>query len=123
MLSASLPLLGPAAAGLGGLPFGTLASAGAGMAGLAMAGLFVALLGAFSPGHQAEKEADWTRGFGRRSAALCATVFALVGLLAAGLAWQVWMLAGPGMALGLAALSLACLAAALGFGRRALQRR
>gem|GEM_PF-4284812 len=124
MLSASIPLLGPAAAGLGALPFGT-ASTGLGLAGLAMAGLFVALLGAIAPGAAplAETQPDWTRGLGRRSAALCSAVFAALGLLAAALAWEIWEAIGPRGALGLAALSLGCLAAALTFGTRALQRR
>lgn len=124
MLSASIPLLGAAGAGLGALPTAA-ASTGLGLVGLAMAALFVALLGASVPGGTAEEEAqpDWTDGFGRRGAALCAAVFVAMGVLAAGLAWQVWGAIGPRWALGLAALSLGSLAAALAFGARALRRR
>jgi hypothetical protein len=128
VLSATVTLLAPAAAGLGGLPFGSVAAPAAGLAGLLVAALFAALVGMHAPRPEpgdaadADPEAGWTTGLRRRVAALCAAAFALMGALCAGLAWQSWELQGPGGAVGLAAVALGFLGAALTFTGRALRR-
>ena len=128
VVSVTAILLAPAAAGLGGLPLGAVAAPWAGLAGLVAAAFFVALLGLHAPRTEPEDaaapdpEAGWTTGLRRPVAALCAAAFGLMGALAGGLAWQIWELQGPGGAVGLAAVSLGFLAAAVGFTGRALRR-
>lgn len=125
MLSATVSLLPMASAGLGGLLGGGAATPALGMAGLAAAALFVGILGSLAPGQAPEASAqdDWAAGLGRRGAAICAAAFTLVGALSAGLAWQVWAIQGPARAIGLAAVAVAFISAALVLGGRALRRR
>jgi hypothetical protein len=132
MLSAALPLLEPAAAGLASVPFGRGAAPAMGLLGLAAAAAFAALVGMHAPApaddasgvaRRADAAAGWTTGLGRPVAAVCAVAFGLKGALCGGLAWQVWELQGPGGAIGLAAAALVFVTGALVFAGRALGRR
>lgn len=117
MLSAAFLLPAPAADGLAGLPFATAAAA-----------VFAALVGMRAPaaasdaGEPTDEEAGWTTGLRRPVAALCAGAFGLKGALCGSLAWQIWELQGPAGAVGLAAVALVFLSAALAFAGRALRR-
>lgn len=128
MLSAAFLLPASAADGPAGLPVATAAAPGIGMAGLAVAAVFAALVGMRAPaaasdaGEPTDEEAGWTTGLRRPVAALCAGAFGLKGALCGGLAWQSWELQGPGGAVGLAAVALVFLSAALAFAGRALRR-
>jgi hypothetical protein len=123
VLSAAISLLPPAAAGLAGLPGGTLAAPGFGFLGLFAAAVFVVLLGLF--GTAAPEESPRPR-FGAELAPRVAAVFALAfiafGVLSAGLAWQVWQEQGAPRALGLVAAAVAFLSVALALGGRLLRR-
>ncbi|WP_270935286.1 hypothetical protein [Falsiroseomonas oryzae] len=117
--------IAPAAAGLGALPVDLVASPGAGMAGLAAAAVFAAILGALVP-FAAADEARTERldiGIARRSGLLCAAALAAMALLSAALTYKVWTSVGPTSALGLAAVTLAFAMGAVGIAGEVLRRR
>jgi hypothetical protein len=127
MLSTLALLIAPAAAGLAGVPVGTVA-AGPGLVGLAMAALFAGLLGLLaSTGTTVEdpeaESAGWIATLDWRIALLCAGAFSIMGTISGSLAWAAWEMQGPGGAIGLAAVALLFASGALAFGSRALRRR
>jgi hypothetical protein len=124
MLSPVYPLLSHAAAGLSALPSGLAVSPALGLAGLALAAGFALLVGLLlaAPLPDGAEEA-WAEVLDRRVAFICATAFALMGVLCGGLAWAIWAQQGPGGALGLSATGFAFVTAALAFGGHAMHRR
>lgn len=119
--------LAPAATGLGGLAGGAAGTApGFAMLGLGATALFAALLGLLLPVGPEEEDGggeSWTSGLDRRAAAVCMLAFAAKSGVAGMIAWQVWEALGPAPALGLVAVALVFLTAALAFGGVALRRR
>jgi hypothetical protein len=129
VLTATLPLLAPAGAGIGSLALGSAAVPMLGFLGLAAAAAFVALVAFLSEAPEGVPEGapegdgpDTLGALGRRKAALCAATFLAIGVLAGSLAWEVWHTLGGVQALGLVALALTFGTAALAAAAAALRR-
>ncbi len=126
MLVADALLVAPAAAGLSGMlaPGGGVSSLG--LAGVALAALFLALAAGLSPA-SAEADAEAVPladagGLDRRALLACAAVLGLIGGLSGAMAVAVWVELGGLMALGLGAVALAFLVLGAAAGLRARRR-
>jgi hypothetical protein len=94
--------------------------------GLVAAVCFAAMLAIAAPASaradgEEQEEDERAAALDRRGAAICAVIFAAMGMLSAGLAWEAWQFLGRNWSLGLAAVAAACRVAALGFGGRSLR--